>query len=277
MRIVVCVKQILDPRGISVNRKAEKVFVNREEYVIDPASRAALEVAESIKSLDDEVIAISIGPARVDEALREALARGADRAILIRSDEPLDAFVVANLLAAAIEKIGEADLILCGDRSLDTACGEVAPRLAEALNLPSILNAAKIEIKDQLLTATVHQINARSGVPAGAVGAPQKAGGIFEDAGGSNFVLFESKLPAVVSIIAEAFTGKYANAWRLVDAYKKWDVETWSISDLGLNTEDLQPLAVKKEDAFPPERQLGTQVKNAKELMVMLKREKIIA
>jgi electron transfer flavoprotein alpha/beta subunit len=250
MRIVVCVKQILDPRGISVNRKAEKVFVNREEYVIDPASRAALEVAESIKSLDDEVIAISIGPARVDEALREALARGADRAILIRSDEPLDAFVVANLLAAAIEKIGEADLILCGDRSLDTACGEVAPRLAEALNLPSILNAAKIGVKENSLTATVHQ---------------------------SGFLNVESKLPAVVSIIAEAFTGKYANAWRLVDAYKKWDVETWSISDLGLNTEDLQPLAVKKEDAFPPERQLGTQVKNAKELMVMLKREKIIA
>ncbi len=268
MKIIVCIKQILDPRGITVNRKAEKVFVNREEYVIDPASRAALEVAESIKSSGDEVIAISIGPARVDEALREALARGADRSILIRSDDPLDAFVVANLLAAAIEKIGNVKLILCGDRSLDTACGEVAPRLAEALNLPSILNAAKISVKENSLTAIVHQIDARSGVLAGAVG---------EDADGSNFVLFESKLPAVVSIVAEAFTGKFANAWRLVDAYKKWNVETWSASDLGLSDEDVQPLTAKKEDAFPPERQLGTQVKNAKELMMMLKREKIIA
>ncbi|HZY46093.1 MAG TPA: hypothetical protein VFF70_15245, partial [Anaerolineae bacterium] len=230
MKIIVCIKQILDPRGLTVNRKAEKVFVNREEYLIDPASKAALEVAESIKGLNAEVIAISIGPARVDEALREALARGADRSILIRSDVPLDAFVVTNLLAAAIDKIGEVDLVLCGDRSLDTACGEIAPRLAEALNLPSILNAAKIEIKDQLLTATVHQ---------------------------SGFLSVESKLPVVVSFTAEAFTGKFANAWRLVDAYKKWDVETWSISDLGLSEEDLQPLTVKKEDAFPPERQFG--------------------
>ncbi|HZY43719.1 MAG TPA: hypothetical protein VFF70_03130, partial [Anaerolineae bacterium] len=134
--------------------------------------------------------------------------------------------------------------------SLDTACGEVAPHLAEALGLPLILNAAKIEIKEQLLTATVHQ---------------------------SGFLNVESKLPAVVAIMAEAFTGKFANAWRLVDAYKKWNVETWNISDLGLSEEDLQPLTVKKEDAFPPERQFGTQVKNAKELMMMLKRERILS
>jgi electron transfer flavoprotein beta subunit len=250
MRIIVCIKQILDPRGLTINRKAEKVFVNREEYVIDPASKAALEVAESIKGSGDEVIAVSIGPARIDEALREALARGADRSILIRSDDPLDAFVVANLLAAATEKIGEVDLVLCGDRSLDTACGEIAPRLAEALNLPSILNAAKIEIKENSLTAIVHQ---------------------------STFLNVGSKLPAVVSIDAQAFKGTYANAWRLIDAYKKMNVEIWTATDLGLSTEDLQPLTTKKEDAFPPERQLGTQVRNAKELMTMLKREKIMA
>jgi electron transfer flavoprotein beta subunit len=187
---------------------------------------------------------------RVDEALREALARGADRSILIRANEPLDAFVVTNLLAAAIGKIGEVDLVLCGDRSLDTACGEVAPRLAEALDLPSILNAARIEITDNSLIATVRQ---------------------------SGFIKIESKLPVVVSIMAEAFTGKYANAWRLVDAYTKWNIETWSISDLGLSDEDLHLLTMKKEDAFPPERQLGTRVKNAKELVTILKRERIMS
>jgi electron transfer flavoprotein beta subunit len=268
MKIIVCIKQILDPRGLTVNRKAEKVFVNREEYVIDPASKAALEVAESIKSARDEVIAISIGLPRVDEVLREAIGRGADRSILIRSDEQLDSFVVANLLAAAIEKIGEVDLVLCGDRSMDTGCGEVASRVAEALNLPSILNAAKIEIKENSLTATVYQISARSGVPAGAVG---------EDADGSNFVVFESQLPAVVSIMAEAFRGTYANAWRLIDAYKKMDVEIWNANDLGMSEEDLKPRSIKKEDAFPPERQLGTKVRNAKELIATLKRERIIA
>ena len=249
MRIVVCVKQVLNPHGLSVNRKAEKVFVNREEYLIDPASKAALEVAESIKGAGDEVIAISIGELRVDEALREATARGADRSILIRSDAPLDAFVIANMLTAAVEKVGNVDLVLCGDRSLDTACGEVAPRIAAALNRPSILNAVKVEIIDQTLSAIVHD---------------------------ADFFKAESQLPAVVSIISEAFTGKYANAWRLIDAYKKSDIEIWNANDLGLGEDDLQPRSIKKEDAFPPERQLGTQVKNAKELVAMLKRERIV-
>lgn len=250
MKIVVCIKQVLDSRGITVNRKAEKIFVNREEYVIDPASKSALEVAGSIKRSGDEVIAISIGSARVDEALHEAIGRGVDRAILIRSDDQLDSFVVANLLAAAVEKIGGIDLVLCGDRSLDTGCGEVASRVAEALNLPSILNAAKVEVKDNSLTAVVHQ---------------------------AAFLNVEAQLPAVVSIDAEAFAGTYANAWRLIDAYRKMEIEVWGANDLGLSAEDLKPLTMKKEDAFPPERQFGTQVRNAKELVMMLKREKIIA
>ena len=107
MKIIVCIKQILDPRGITVNRKAEKVFVNREEYVLDPASKAALEVAEQIKAKEAavEIIALSVGPERVDEALREALARGADRAILIRSDGKPNPAVIAHLLAAAINHV----------------------------------------------------------------------------------------------------------------------------------------------------------------------------
>ena len=49
MKVLVCVKQVLDPRGMTVNRKAEKVFINREEYILDPASKAALEAANHLK------------------------------------------------------------------------------------------------------------------------------------------------------------------------------------------------------------------------------------
>ncbi|HJW83009.1 MAG TPA: electron transfer flavoprotein subunit beta, partial [Anaerolineae bacterium] len=92
MKIVVCVKQVLDPRGITVNRKAEKVFVNREEYLLDPGSKAALQVAAAIKanaptsngSGPVEVGALSLGPDRVDDALREAVAFGADRAMWLK-------------------------------------------------------------------------------------------------------------------------------------------------------------------------------------------------
>ena len=64
MKILVCVKQVLDPGGITVNRKAEKVFINREEFILDPASKAALEAANDLKQAGaaSHVIAISVGP-----------------------------------------------------------------------------------------------------------------------------------------------------------------------------------------------------------------------
>src|SRR5512137_2346592 len=154
MKILVCIKQVLDPNGLTVNRKAEKVFINREEYILDPASKAALETANHLKQGGAEVIAISVGPERVEDALREALARGADRAIWIRS-EGGDATVITNLIAAAVHKIGDIDLIITGHQSLDTGGGELAPRLAEALDWPQILGAAKINAGANGVTAIV--------------------------------------------------------------------------------------------------------------------------
>jgi len=126
MKVLVCVKLVLDPTGLTVNRKAEKVFINREEFILDPASKAALEAAHDLRQADAEVIAISVGPERVEDGLREAMARGADRAIWIRS-EGGDALVIANLIAAAVRKIGDVDLIIAGHQSLDSGAGELAP------------------------------------------------------------------------------------------------------------------------------------------------------
>jgi electron transfer flavoprotein beta subunit len=178
------------------------------------------------------------------------MARGADRAIWIRS-EGGDAQVIVNLLAAAVRKIGEIDLIIAGHQSLDTGAGELAPRLAEALDWPQILDAAKISAGEKGVTAVVQSEGA--------------------------FVQVEATRPVVVSMLAEAYRGSYANGWRLMDAYKKWNVEAWATPDLDLGEDDLRPLTIKKEDAFPPERQLGTPVRDVKELVMMLKREKVIA
>ena len=251
MKIVVCIKPVLDPRGMTVNRKAEKVFINQEDYVIDPASKAALEVAASIKAQDStvHVIAMSVGTDRADDALREALARGADRAILIGLDN-IDAWAVANSLSAAINRLGDIDLVLCGEQSLDTGAGELGPRLAENLDWPQITRAAKVEAHAAGFKAIVHR---------------------------DGFVAQTLSAPAVISIMPEAFTGTFANGWRLMDAYKKIVVDIWRAEELGLSEDDLRTLTAKKEDAFPPERQLGTPVRNAKELVMMLKREKIIA
>src|SRR5512136_356693 len=191
MKVLVCVKQVLDPTGLTVNRKAEKVFINREEFILDPASKAALEAANDLKQAGaaSQVIAIAVGPERVEDGLREALARGADRAIWIRS-EGGDAQVVANLIAAAVRKLGAIDLIIAGQQALDTGAGELAPRLAEALDWPQLLGAAKIEVAGSIKAIVKHE----------------------------GFVQIESALPVVVSMLAEAYRGSHADGWRLMDA-----------------------------------------------------------
>jgi electron transfer flavoprotein beta subunit len=249
MKVLVCVKQVLDPTGLTVNRKAEKVFINREEFILDLASKAALEAASDLKQAGAEVIAISVGPERVEDGLREALARGSDRAIWIRS-EGGDALVIASLIAAAVRKLGDIDLIIAGHQSLDSGAGELAPRLAEALDWPQILGAAKIDAGEQGVTAIVQA---------------------------DGFVQVEAALPVVVALLPAAYRGSLPNGRRLMDAYKKWDVEAWSTAELDLAEDELRPLTSKKEDAFPPERQLGTPVRDVKELVVMLKRERVIA
>ncbi len=174
---------------------------------------------------------------------------GADRALWIRS-EGGDASVIANLIAAAARKIGEIDLIIAGHQALDTGAGELAPRVAEALDWPQILGVAKLEAGTNGVTAIVQQ---------------------------AGFVQVEAPVPVVVAMLAEAYRGSYADGWRLMDAYKKWNIEAWSTADLDLGEDDLRPLTIKKEDAFPPERQPGTLVRDVKELVVMLKRERAIA
>jgi len=251
MKIVVCIKAVLDPRGLTVNRKAEKVFVNQEDYLIDPGSKAALEAAAALKAQQPaaQVIALSVGTERADDALREALARGADRAGLIEQDN-LDAGAAANALAAAINRLGDVDLVLCGERSLDTGAGELGPRLAENLDWPQLTRAAQVEAVEGGFKAIVRQ---------------------------GEFVVMEVTAPAVISILPEAFKGGFADGWRLMDAYRQIGVDVWRTAELGLTEDDLRPRTAKKEDTFPPERQPGRPVRSAKEVVMMLRQARIIA
>ena len=99
MQVIVPIKQILDPAGFTVHRRLERVFINRENYIINPNDKNALEEALRLKDAHGaEVIALSLGTPRVDDALREALAMWTDRAFLL-TDE---AFAEADAAAAAL-------------------------------------------------------------------------------------------------------------------------------------------------------------------------------
>ena len=252
MRIVVAIKQVLDPRGFTVNRKAEKIFVNREEYMINPADKSALEAALQIKdTVGAEVVVLCGGPERAHEALRQAWAMGADRGIHLTDKlfAGADGLVAAKLLAAAIRKLGNVELALTGDRALDTGAGEVGPRLAEALGWPHILAAHKVGLAEGVV-----QVIAQA----------------------DQFVEVEASRPAVVIVANGANQPRYAHAARVINSYQKWSPEVWHAADLGLSETDLNVAVVKRGQAFPAERQPGTVLSSAGELVGVLKRQRVI-
>lgn len=235
MKIIVAIKQILDPSGISVNRRAGRITVTREEYIIDPAAKNALEAALRLKDASGaEMIALTLGPERADEALCEALGMGADRAIHVQDAafQRADAAVAARALARAIERIGAVDLVLVGAQALDTGDGQVGPRLAETLGWPLLARALRVEVAE----GVVHTIRRTS------------AGTLAE----------EADLPALVTIPRESHPPRYAHAGRLIWAHQEKPIERWSAADLGLDGVDLEPLVEVRNQIAPPERQPGT-------------------
>ena len=129
MKILVCVKQVLDPRGMTVNRKAEKVFINREEYILDPASKAALEAASHLKQGGAEVIAIS---RRDRSASKMRCARRWRAEPIGRSGSDRRAAMRWSLRISSRRRCASSatiDLIIAGHQSLDTRRGRTGAAL----------------------------------------------------------------------------------------------------------------------------------------------------
>ena len=229
MKIIVPIKQILDPRGVLVRRDKERIFVNQEDYIIGPDSKAALEAALRLKDAGEaEVIAISMGKPRVEDALREALAMGCDAAYMLsdKAFEEADISVTTTILAAAIEKLGGADLVLAGYRSGDTAAGQIGPRLAQALGYAPITGVAALVVHDGDVQAT--------------------------RCWDGGYAAVEAPLPAVVTVLKEAFAPRYAPGAGIVNAYREGQVGTWSAADLGLDEAALRPLLAFRSEGFAP-------------------------
>jgi len=260
MRIIVTIKQVLDPGGFTVHRRLERVFINQESYIINPNDKNALETALRLKDAHGaEVIALSLGEPRVDDALREALALGADQAFLL-TDEAFaeaDAAAASLILGKAIEKIGDLgsgngyDLIVTGQRALDTGASQIGPRLAEYLGLPQVLEVREVSSLDN------GKLRAKRN---------RKEG----------YAEVEVTLPALLSIAPQANQPRYPHGARIMNAYREWEVTTWGLADLGLTEEELSPLIGLQRKAFPPERTLGelitgTPDEAAKELAQVLR------
>ena len=258
MRIVVPVKQILDPDGLTFRRDKERMFVNREDYIIDPGSKAAVEAAMRMKGEGDEIVALSVGEARADDALREALAMGCDAAYLLsdKAFKDADVSVTARILAAAIEQLGGADLVIAGCRSGDTGAGQIGPRLAEALGYAQITDVYALAVGGRGIEAARRW--------------------------GEGFAAVEVLLPVVVTVAAEAFAPRYPHGAGIMSAYREWEVPVWNAADLELAEAALTPLVVKRSESFPPPLEVGEVFEGdpasiAGDVIAVLRQQKAIA
>lgn len=147
MKIVVCIKQVPDAKDVRLDPKTNTLAREGVQSVINPYDRHALEEAVRLKEKHSgNVTVLTMGPPQAEEILREAIACGADDAVLVsdRAFAGSDTWATTYTLAKAIEKIGNADLILCGKQAIDGDTAQVGPGLAVRMGIPYVTCIRKI-------------------------------------------------------------------------------------------------------------------------------------
>ncbi len=151
---VVCIKQV--PRDPVFKKIGDTFHIAREktEGILNPHDRFALNFAMQLKNkAGGEIVVITMGPPQAEEALREGIAYGADKAILLSDPNfaGADTLATAYTLAAGIRKLNSYALILCGAQTLDSDTGQVGPQLAEFLDLPMVAYVDDMSYKQDAL------------------------------------------------------------------------------------------------------------------------------
>lgn len=253
MKIFVAVKQVPDP-DTRIQLKADRSGIEEAGIKWMPNPYDEFAVEEAIKIRDAKgggsVTVVSVGPkSRVTDALRTALAMGADDAIVVDTSETLDAYWTAKALAGAIQKEGAFDLILAGKVAIDDNAASVPQILAEMLNVPHVTVVSKVT-----------------------PGAPLVAEREIE--GGAREI-FEVQGPCVLAANKGLNTPRYASLPNIVKAKKK-PLKEIPLADLGVSSAQLKTRF--KDFQLPPEKPAvkmiaGDAAAQAKELVRLLMEE----
>lgn len=151
MRILVCLKQVPDTTEVKMSDEftLERDFVAQ---IMNPADESALELGMKLRDAHGgKLTLLTMGPARAESMLREAIARGADEAVHLcdKTFAGADTLVTAACLKAFAEQNGPFDLILCGKRAADGETGQVGPMLASLLDMACVVNATDVVVCEE--------------------------------------------------------------------------------------------------------------------------------
>jgi electron transfer flavoprotein beta subunit len=214
-RIIVCIKPVPDPKHWDkVSMDTDTMTLKREGIpsIINPLDKYALEAALSIR--DDhggEVVLLSMAPPFAEATLREGLAMGADRAVLL--SDPLfagsDTLATADILGAGCQWIGAIDLLLLGNSSIDGSTAQVCSQVAEFLDIPNVMHVIGLDLQDATKVIITQKIE-------------------------NGYARLKASLPLVISVRKELNKPRYTPFTGIIAAETK-EIKVLSNEDLGID------------------------------------------
>ncbi|WP_423799261.1 electron transfer flavoprotein subunit beta/FixA family protein [Neobacillus sp. SAB-20_R2A] len=232
MNIFVLMKRTFDTEE-KITISGGKINEDGAEFIINPYDEYAIEEAIQVRDANGgEVTVISVGNEEAEKQLRTALAMGADKAVLINTEDDVengDQFTTAKILAEYL-KDKNADLILGGNVAIDGGSGQVGPRVAELLNIPYVTTITKLEIDGTKATVT-------------------------RDVEGDSEVI-ETSLPLLVTAQQGLNEPRYPSLPGIMKAKKK-PLDELELDDLDLEEDDVEAKTKTIEIYLPPKKEAG--------------------
>lgn len=216
MRIVIPIKQVPETGNVKMDEETGTMIREGVESIINPLDLYAIEVGIRIKEqFGGEIIVLSMGPQKAIEAIREAIAMGCDQGVLIsdRKFGGADTWATSYTLSQAIKKIGEFDLILCGERATDGDTGQVGPGIASFLDLPLSTFTSEIVYIDERMVQIKRLVE-------------------------GGYELLELPLPCLLTVVKEISDPRLPTL-RGKQKAKKIDIPIWGPDDIETNPSNI--------------------------------------
>ena len=245
MKVIVPVKRVIDANiKVRVRMDGSGVELNNVKMSMNPFCEIAVEESIRFKEAGkaDEIIVVAAGPQQSQETLRNGLAMGADRGILIQTDVDLEPLAIAKLLKAVVER-EQPGIVLMGKQAVDNDNNQTGQMLSAMLNWSLGTFVSKIEIEDDSFNV-VREVD-----------------------GGLETVRLSR--PSVITVDLRLNEPRYASLPNIMKARRK-EIEVLTPDDLGI---DVTPRVTVLEVTEPPARNAGVRVQSAEELIDKLKNE----
>lgn len=209
MDIVACIKQVPGTTEIRIDPKTHSLVRESAEAIINPFDENAIETGLQLRDqYGGKVTVITMGPPQAEAALRQAIAMGADEAVLITDSafRLSDTLATSYTLSMAIRQLGDFDLVICGKQAIDGDTAQVGPGVAEHLGIPQATFVIALEVQGRKLRATR----------------------VLED----SFEVIELRMPALVSVVKQINEPRRAPMKGILRA-RKAEVTIWDKEALG--------------------------------------------